>query len=150
LPQKQTDIDAASEMLGETVEAGIWLSRYRHRWYHELSTGTELDLIFVVLLLPVILVRWAVQGGSNRSKETGPVFAATTENGIVFFAGNEGVFRRHITHVYDRKEFDDITRITCDNSMQTPVRFVCDASPDVLLYYQGPRLALEEFISRST
>ena len=152
MPKRLTDTAAATEILGEPVEVGIWLSRFRYRWYHELlsGTGTELDLILVVLLLPVVLVRWLVQSSSGRNQETGPVFAVLTNSEIVFFAGREGFYRRHITRIYNRRTLDDIATIAIDNSKQTPVRFVCVDSPEILLYYQGPRLALEKFISLST
>ena len=150
MARKLTDVETASEMLGEPVEDGVWFTRFKQRWYHDLSTGTELDLIVVVLLSPVILWYWLFRNNGKTKAETGPVFAVLTDSEIVFFAGNEGIFRRHFTHVSDRRDLNDIKTIACDNSRQSHVRFICTSAPEISLYYSGPRLKLDEFVSRST
>ena len=140
---KPKDIEEASEILGKPVETGIWCTRFRHRWYHE-GTGTELDL----LMLPVVI--WYLVFKRNPKQETGPVFVVLSENELVFFAGSDGIFRRHITHVSERRSLDDVVNIIFDNSNQTSLRFMCKESAEILLYYSGSQLELERFVSLST
>ena len=150
MARKVTDEEAAAELLDTPIEVGIWLSRIRHRWYHDLSSGTELDFIFIILLSPVIVWHWLFRRGSNQPEEIGPVFVALTENEIVLFVGSDGIFRRHIKRIYERRDVDDISVTLIDHIRQPCVRFVSCGNLDIKLYYQGPRLKLEEFVSKAT
>ena len=147
---KLTDIKAATEILGAPVEHGLWLSRFRPRWFDGFSTGTELDLLLVLLLLPFLFWHWAFSGKSGRHKETGPVFAAVSADDLILFSGRDGVFRRRIESIELKQPISDVTRIIYNNSNQTSVRFRFTESPDVLLYYHGSRQDLMELVSRAT
>jgi len=147
---KLSDIESASEILGSPVEYGIWLLRRRPRWFDGASTGTELDLVLLVVLLPFIFWRWAFSEKSGRQESTGPVFAAFSNDDLILFCGRDGFWRRRITSVELKRPLDELARVNIYTSKQTPVTFRFTGSPDTVLYYNGPRRALEEFVSRVT
>ena len=134
-------------MLGEPVETGLWLTRIPDRWYHHISSGTELDLVFVVLALPFIACRSLLNAGKPKI-ERGPVFCALTENQVVFFLATEGIFRRGLKREYDRRNIEDVVSCTFRPANRKQFRIDFSDGTKTLLCYSGPHLELEAFISK--
>ena len=143
-------INSASEILGETVEAGVWLVRKPARWYHGISSGTELDLVFVVLALPLILWRKITRPAGESKVETSPVFCALTESELVFFHATEGIFKPGLKDVYQRRNINDVLSCAYNSQNDKDLRITFSDSTEVLLYYSGPYLDVERFVSLLT
>ena len=144
------EIKIASQTLGEEVLAGLWLSRIRPRWWHGASSGTELDLILVILLLPFIAWHWLWRSSRQPKIEQGPVFCAVTKNQLVMFDATEGIFRRGLKDIFDRRDLGEIASCTFHAEIGRQLRLEFSDSTQLLLYYSGPSQELETFISKTT
>jgi len=140
-------VDAAAEILGAPVEAGVWLDRYPSRWYHNLSSGTELDLVFVVLAMPYLLWQKIARPTSDLEAETGPVFCVITESQLVFFSATEGFFKPGLKDEYDRRDVRDVLSCVYNVRNDKDLHIKFSDSTEVLLYYCGPHLDVERFVS---
>ena len=144
------EIKLASQTLGEEVQAGLWLSRIRPRWWHGVSSGTELDLILVVLLLPFLVLHRLWRSSKKPQIEHGPVFCAVTENQLVMFRATEGIFRRGLKDIFDRRDLSELASCTFHAERGGQLRMEFSDSTEMLLYYSGPYQELEAFISKTT
>lgn len=141
-----TELESAAVAIGEPVEAGLWLQREPSRWWDGFSTGTELDLILVVFLLPFIL--WHYLFRDQREKpQIGPLYLALTSNQLVFFDATEGVFRRAIKDIYDRRDLDDWEVYLMDGKK---LQIAFSDADRLMLYFNGPQSELEAFVSKAT
>ena len=131
------------------MESGLWLTRIPDRWYHHISSGTELDIVIGLVALPFIACRWLLNAGKPKI-ERGPVFCGLTENQVVFFDATEGIFRRGLKRLYDRRKIEDVVSCTFSHSNQKQFRIEFSDGTIELLCYSGPYLELEEFISKLT
>ena len=141
-----TELESAAAAIGEPVDAGLWLQRKPSRWWDCFSTGSELDLIFVVLLLPIILWQYLFRNQRER-QQIGPIYLALTSNQLIFFAATEGIFKRGLKNIYDRRDLDDVD-VYMMNGKKLQIAF--SDSDRLILHFEGPQSELEAFVSKAT
>ena len=144
------EINAASDVLGAPIATGLWLNRIRHRWWHNFSTGSELDLLFLLFLLPLILWKWLTKTLPKHGDETGPIFCVVTENELVLFNASEGIFKRGLKEIFDRRPLNEITSCDFYANRGKQLRLAFSDSTEITLYYSGPLREVETFISHAT
>lgn len=147
MSKKSNLINTASEILGAPVEAGVWLVRKPARWYHGISSGTELDLVVAVLALPYLVWRKVTRPTRQSEAETGPVFCVIAESQLVFFRATEGIFKPGLKDEYDRRDIGDVLSCVYNAGNDNGLRITFSDSTEVLLYYSGPHLDVERFVS---
>ena len=141
-----TELEAAATAIGEPVEAGLWLQRGPRRWWDGFSTSSELDLALVALLLPFILWHYVFRNHRDR-KRVGPLYLALTSSQLIFFDATEGVFRRGLKDIYDRRDLDDLDVYLMDGKK---LQIAFSDADRLMLYFNGPHSELEAFVSKAT
>ena len=78
---------------------------------------------------------------------TGPVYLALTSNQLIFFAATEGVFRRGLKDIYDRRDLDNLDVYLMEGKK---LQIAFSDADRLMLYFNGPRSELEVFVSKAT
>ena len=144
--------DAASKILGETVEAGIWLQTYKPRWYHNFTTGSEIDLLILAALLPGILISQLFQKQQMKNGElsghSGLIFCATTPTRIAFIGAKSKWIGRELVGELCTQPRSEILDLAFNKEHNTPVTFrFADLTID--LFFSGIWSDLADFKSKT-
>jgi len=141
-----TELETAQNAIGEPVEAGLWLRRERHRWYHDISSGTELDLILLALAMPFVIWNFLFRD-PRKKKRTGPVYVALTSTQLVFFDATDGIIRRGLKEIYDRRDLDDVGVCLMNGKI---LQIILSDSDRLMLHFDGPHSEIEAFVAKAT
>ena len=141
--------DAAEQLLEEPVDESIYFQTYQPRWYEGLSTGTELDFLILIVLLPFIIVSQLVpkyHADSDRNEfYRGMIFCARTSTRIAFFSVESKWFRERLIGPVATYPLSDVETIRFDYSHRTQVHFEFTGNNALEFYFAGVWSDLESF-----
>lgn len=139
-----------STIIEANVESGVWLQTSRPHWYSSFSTGSELDLIIMLVLLPAILITHLIPNRRNHStkflEHDGRIYCALSEFNIHFISGKgTWVGDSKLDKILKTVPNSDLLDIVFEHAHNTPVKFRFSNAPDLTLYFGGVWSDLVEF-----
>lgn len=117
--------------LDEPAEASMWFRKTPSQWYENLpTTGTILDLFFLLFFLPVLIWTFVFQKGTN----TEDVLCVLSGNELLFFEGSKR--KNSAELLVARFGKANLANLSFEKSHKTEVCFDFDGETAVY-YFEG-------------